>query len=107
MKWMYIGCSQSYGTLHGMYNFGFCEGTEEDALEFARETAWYVCDSYSCITDPLWEDADHDEDVYNEFLHDELEYWVVRLRDDVDLDYIERLDWDYEEIEEKFGYKEL
>lgn len=107
-KWMCVGCSVSYGDLHGMLEVDFIEGDDEDALEVARENAWHVCESYSDIYEPIEEEAreaDDYEKAYEELMREEIEYTIHRLRDDVDINELYNLNWDLWSILDEYGYE--
>lgn len=109
MKWVCYGCSESYGDLHGMWEMDFIEGTENEALEVARENAIHVCESFSDIYEPIAEEAeeyDDPEEAYEELMLEEIEYMAFRLRDDVNLEELYQLNWELDSILDEYGWKE-
>jgi len=62
--WAVYGYDDVFGGLHGMKEIDIYEGTENEAIEYARELADSVICSYSCIYDAL-------EDSVREYCEDE------------------------------------
>ena len=62
--WAVCGYDNVFGGLHGMKEIDIYEGTENEAIEYARELADSVICSYSCIYDAL-------EDYVQEACEDE------------------------------------
>lgn len=102
-NYLCIGCSKTYGVLHGMYFFDAIYGTEEDALEIAKNLAYDVIDSYSCIEEIIEDTAEESGMSYEECAAEEIEYYVYRLRDDIDIDKIRNLNWDVESIRDEYS----
>lgn len=103
-NYLCVGYSQTYGTLHGMYEFDVIYGTEEEALEVAEQLAYEVIDSYSCISEMLEENAEETGSSFEECASEEVEYYVCRLKDNINLKEICNLNWDIESIKKEYAF---
>ena len=97
-KYLIVGCTTSYGTLHGMYEAEIVEvENENEAYEIARElgeeavNTWVNYDDVraSVMADCGYEpdgDKEPDEDeieaLIDEYLTDEMDYWALKIKDE-------------------------
>lgn len=92
--WAVWGYDDIYGGLHGMKEVEIYEGTENEAIEYARELADSVISSYSDIYDALensvreyCEDegiemgigSEEEDDIREEFYNDDMVYGCIEL----------------------------
>lgn len=86
--YLYCSFSATYDTLHGMYEGGLATGSFRDIKEIAHSAAVDVIDSYDCIMNGIYEDANQEFDY-------------VDTPDDPSEDY---LDYVEDRIQEEVGY---
>lgn len=107
-KYLIVGCTSSYGTLHGMYKAEIVEvENENEAYEMARElgeeavNTWVNYDEVraSAMADYGYEpdgDKEPDEDeieaLIYEYLTDEMDYWALKIKDEYQSMTIEELE---------------
>lgn len=107
-KYLIVGCTASYGTLHGMYNAEVIEAeNENEAYEIARELGeeavnnWVNYDDVraSAMADCGYEpdgDKEPDEDeieaLIDEYWADEMDYWALKIKDKYQSMTIEELE---------------
>ena len=92
--WAVWGYDDIYGGLHGMKEVEIYEGTENEAIEYARELADSVISSYSDIYDALEDSvreycedegiemgvgSEEEDDIREEFYNDDMEYGCIEL----------------------------
>lgn len=92
--WAVWGYDDIYGGLHGMKEVGIYEGTENEAIEYARELADSVISSYSDIYDALKDSvreycedegiemgigSEEEDDIREEFYNDDMVYGCIEL----------------------------
>lgn len=92
--WAVWGYDDIYGGLHGMKEIGIYEGTENEAIEYARELADSVISSYSDIYDALEDSvreycedegiemgvgSKEEDDIREEFYNDDMIYGCIEL----------------------------
>lgn len=109
--WAVWGYDDIYGGLHGMKEVEIYEGTENEAIEYARELADSVISSYSDIYDALensvreyCEDegiemgigSEEEDDIREEFYNDDMVYGCIEL----DINKLPTLD--IEELEKMY-----
>lgn len=81
--YLYCSFSSTYGTLHGMYEGGLAEGSLRGVKEIAHSAAVDVIDSYDCIMNCIYEDAnaefdyvdtpDDPSDEYSDHIEDRIQ----------------------------------
>lgn len=107
-KYLIVGCTSSYGTLHGMYKAEIVEAeNENEAYEMARElgeeavATWVNYDDVraSAMADCGYEpdgDKEPDEDeieaLIDEYWADEMDYWALKIKDEYQSITIEELE---------------
>ena len=92
--WAVWGYDDIYGGLHGMKEVEIYEGTENEAIEYARELADSVISSYSDIYDVLEDSvreycedegikmgvgSEEEDDIREEFYNDDMVYGCIEL----------------------------
>ena len=92
--WAVWGYDDMYGGLHGMKEVEIYEGTENEAIEYARELADSVISSYSDIYDALEDSvreycedegiemgigSEEEDDIREEFYNDDMVYGCIEL----------------------------
>ena len=92
--WAVWGYDDIYGGLHGMKEVEIYEGTENEAIEYARELADSVISSYSDIYDALEDSvreycedegiemgigSEEEDDIREEFYNDDMIYGCIEL----------------------------
>lgn len=92
--WAVWGYDDIYGGLHGMKEVEIYEGTENEAIEYARELADNVIGSYSDIYDALEDSvreycedegiemgvgSEEEDDIREEFYNDDMVYGCIEL----------------------------
>jgi hypothetical protein len=92
--WAVWGYDDIYGGLHGMKEVEIYEGTENEAIEYARELANSVISSYSDICDALEDSvreycedegiemgvgSEEEDDIREEFYNDDMVYGCIEL----------------------------
>ncbi len=92
--WAVWGYDDIYGGLHGMKEVEIYEGTENEAIEYARELADSVISSYSEIYDALEDSvreycedegiemgvgSEEEDDIREEFYNDDMVYGCIEL----------------------------
>ena len=92
--WAVWGYDGMYGGLHGMKEVEIYEGTENEAIEYARELANSVISSYPDIYDALEDSvreycedegiemgvgSEEEDDIREEFYNDDMEYGCIEL----------------------------
>ena len=92
--WAVWGYDNIYGGLHGMKEVEIYEGTENEAIEYARELADNVISSYSNIYDALEDSvreycedegiemgvgSEEEDDIREEFYNDDMVYGCIEL----------------------------
>ena len=92
--WAIWGYDDIYGGLHGMKEVGIYEGTENEAIEYARELADSVISSYSDIYDVLEDSvreycedegiemgvgSEEEDDIREEIYNDDMVYGCIEL----------------------------
>lgn len=92
--WAVWGYDDIYGGLHGMKEVEIYEGTENEAIEYARELADSVISSYSAIYDALEDSvreycedegiemgigSEEEDDIREEFYNDDMVYGCIEL----------------------------
>lgn len=92
--WAVWGYDDIYGGLHGMKEVEIYEGTENEAIEYARELADSVISSYSDIYDALEDSvreycedegiemgvgSEEEDDIRKEFYNDDMVYGCIEL----------------------------
>lgn len=92
--WAVWGYDDIYGGLHGMKEVEIYEGTENEAIEYARELADSVISSYSDIYDALEDSvreycedegiemgvgSEEENDIREEFYNDDMVYGCIEL----------------------------
>lgn len=92
--WAVWGYDDIYGGLHGMKEVKIYEGTENEAIEYARELADSVISSYSDIYDALEDSvreycedegiemgvgSEEEDDIREEFYNDDMVYGCIEL----------------------------
>ena len=92
--WAVWGYDDIYGGLHGMKEVDIYEGTENEAIEYARELADSVISSYSDIYDALEDSvreycedegiemgvgSEEEDDIREEFYNDDMVYGCIEL----------------------------
>ena len=92
--WAVWGYDNIYGGLHGMKEVEIYEGTENEAIEYARELADSVISSYSDIYDALEDSvreycedegiemgvgSEEEDDIREEFYNDDMVYGCIEL----------------------------
>ena len=109
--WAVWGYDDIYGGLHGMKKVEIYEGTENEAIEYARELADSVISSYSDIYDALEDSvreycedegiemgvgSEEEDDIREEFYNDDMVYGCIEL----DINKLPTLD--IEELEKMY-----
>lgn len=89
-----LGYDDIYGGLHGMKEIEIYEGTENEAIEYARELADSVISSHSDIYDALEDSvreycedegiemgigSEEEDDIRKEFYNDDMVYGCIEL----------------------------
>ena len=85
--YLYCSFSTSYGTLHGMYDGGLASCPLRDVKEIAHSAAVDVIDSYDCIMNGIYEDANQEFDYVDtpdDPSEDYLDYVEDRIQEEVD-----------------------
>lgn len=92
--WAVCGYDDIYGGLHGMREVDIYEGTEYEALEYARELADSVISSYSDIYDALEDSvrkycedegiemgigSEEEDDIREELYNEDMVYSCIEL----------------------------
>ena len=92
--WAVWGYDDIYGGLHGMKEVEIYEGTENEAIEYARELADSVISSYSDTYDALEDSvreycedegiemgvgSEEEDDIREEFYNDDMVYGCIEL----------------------------
>lgn len=92
--WAVWGYDDIYGGLHGMKEIEIYEGTENEAIEYARELADNVICSYSDIYDTLEDSvreycedegiemgvgSEEEDDIREEIYNDDMVYGCIEL----------------------------
>lgn len=92
--WAVWGYDDIYGGLHGMKEVEIYEGTENEAIEYARELADSVISSYSDIQDALEDSvreycedegiemgvgSEEEDDIREEIYNDDMVYGCIEL----------------------------
>lgn len=92
--WAVWGYDEIYGGLHGMKEIDIYEGTENEAIEYARELADSVISSYSDIYDALEDSvreycedegiemgvgSEEEDDIREEVYNDDMAYGCIEL----------------------------
>lgn len=92
--WAVWGYDDIYGGLHGMKEVEIYEGTENEAIEYARELADSVISSYFDIYDALEDSvreycedegiemgvgSEEEDDIREEFYNDDMVYGCIEL----------------------------
>ena len=92
--WAVWGYDDIYGGLHGMKEVEIYKGTENEAIEYARELANSVIISYSDIYDALEDSvreycedegiemgigSEEEDDIREEFYNDDMVYGCIEL----------------------------
>ena len=92
--WAIWGYDNIYGGLNGMKEVEIYEGTENEAIEYARELADSVISSYSDIYDALEDSvreycedegiemgvgSEEEDDIREEFYNDDMVYGCIEL----------------------------
>lgn len=92
--WVVWGYDDIYGGLHGMKEVEIYEGTENEAIEYARELANSVISSYSDIYDALEDSvreycedegiemgvgSEEEDNIREEFYNDDMVYGCIEL----------------------------
>lgn len=92
--WAVWGHDDIYGGLHGMKEVEIYEGTENEAIEYARELADSVISSYSDIYDALEDSvreycedegiemgvgSEEEDDIREEIYNDDMVYGCIEL----------------------------
>ena len=92
--WAVWGYDDIYGGLHGMKEVEIYEGTENEAIEYARELADSVISLYSDIYDALEDSvreycedegiemgvgSEEEDDIREEFYNDDMVYGCIEL----------------------------
>ena len=92
--WAVWGYDDIYGELHGMKEVEIYEGTENEAIEYARELANRVISSYSDIYNALEDSvreycedegiemgigSEEEDDIREEFYNDDMVYGCIEL----------------------------
>lgn len=92
--WAIWGYDDIYGGLHGMKEVEIYEGTENEAIEYARELADSVISSYSDIQDALEDSvrgycedegiemgvgSEEEDDIREEIYNDDMVYGCIEL----------------------------
>ena len=92
--WAVWGYDDIYGGLHGMKEVEIYEGTENEAIEYARELADSVISSYSDIYDALEDSvreycedegieigvgSEEEDDIREEIYNDDMVYGCIEL----------------------------
>ena len=121
--YLIYACEQSYGGLHGMYDWDIREcDSKQEAETLGEYMSHEVMETYSCIMDSLYEQAneyiendtiDENErnDLFDEYLDDLIEeniaYKIYELDPSYSENYyrdlMESMDW--EEIVERYSVK--
>lgn len=121
--YLIYACEQNYGGLHGMYDWDIREcNSKQKAEELGEYMSHEVMETYSCIMDSLYEQAneyierdtiDENEyqDLFDSYLDDLIEENVEYQLYELDPHYSEEeyrkltesMDW--EEIVERYGVK--
>lgn len=109
--WAVYGYDDIYGGSYGMKEVDIFEGTEDEAIEYARELANNVINSYSDIYDTLEEsirecceyegiemgiESKEENDIRKEFYNDDMVYGCIAL----DVNKLPTLD--FEELEKMY-----
>ena len=109
--WAVWGYDDIYGGLHGMKEIEIYEGTENEAIEYARELADSVISSYSDIYNALEDSvreycedegiemdvgSEKEDDIREEFYNDDMIYGCIEL----DINKLPTLD--IEELEKMY-----
>ena len=109
--WAVWGYDDIYGGLHGMKEVEIYEGTENEAIEYARELADSVISSYSDIYNALEDSvreycedegiemdvgSEKEDDIREEFYNDDMIYGCIEL----DINKLPTLD--IEELEKMY-----
>lgn len=112
--WACWGYDDIYGGLHGMKEVGVYEGSEADAVKYAREMADNVISSYSDIYDSLEEsvteecaelcidlESEEADDIRDEMYCSDMVYGCIELDlaklPTLDIDELDKMYYDYEE----------
>lgn len=85
--YLYCSFSSSYGTLHGMYDGGIASCSLRNVKEIAHAAAIDVIDSYDCITNGIYEDANAEfgyVDTPDDPSEDYLDYVEDRIQKEVE-----------------------
>lgn len=85
--YLYCSFSSTYGTLHGMYEGGLATCSFRDVKEIAHAAAVDVIDSYDCIMNSIYEDANQEfdyVDVPDVPSEDYLNYVEDRIQEEVE-----------------------
>ena len=116
--WVVWGYDDIYGGLHGMKETEIYEGTENEAIEYARELADSVISSYSAIYDALEEsvqetceaegiemgvNSEEEDDIRDEIYNSDMVYGCIELDlnklPTLDIDELDRM---FQEDEDEF-----
>lgn len=94
-RYFIYACERMYGGLHGMEDYGvfdFDDSWTEDEIykEYVCEMSFDVMNSYGAITEDLVDRDDYDNEdeyweAYEEAMWENVDGYVVRIRDDVAL----------------------
>ena len=117
-KYLIVGCTATYGTLHGMYEADIIEA---DTQEFADNEASEISEDaistwadmeeirsqaeYDCELDP--DDPDYDDEIdslIEEILQEEKEYWARKIKDEYQSMSIDELE---KELHQNYGVDEF
>ena len=85
--YLYCSFSSTYDTLHGMYEGGLATCSFRDVKEIAHAAAVDVIDSYDCIMNSIYEDANQEfdyVDVPDVPSEDYLDYVEDRIQEEVE-----------------------
>ena len=121
--YLIYACEQNYGGLHGMYDWNICEcDSKQEAEELGEYMSHEVMETYSCIMDSLYEQANEyiendtiDENERNdlfdsyveELMMENVEYRIYELDSSHSENEYRKLTqlMDWEEIVERYGVK--
>ena len=112
IKYLVVGCTQTYGTLHGMYETEVIEAKDQkEADEIASEYGEYAIDTWAdydkirsraefeCELDP--DDEGYEElidELIEEGLQAEKEYWASKIKDEYQSMDIEELQYELHQV---------
>ena len=85
--YLYCSFSSSYDTLHGMYDGGLATCDLHNVKEIAHAAAVDVIDSYDCIMNGIYEDANQEFgyiDTPDDPSEDYLDYVEDRIQEEVE-----------------------